>query len=65
MIEHDGKEAGVEKIVTEMRADMADARDLGISYNPVLWLRHQSPDLTDTEFRKVIEAFFEKGGFYE
>jgi hypothetical protein len=65
MIEYEGEKVGVQQIVKEMRADMDDARDQGISFNPVLWLRYQSPNLTDKEFRHVIETFFQKGGFYE
>lgn len=57
MIQYDGKTVSVDRFVKELVADEFDFIDLGLRFDPCKFIKKESPNITDSEFRKVIEEY--------
>jgi hypothetical protein len=58
MIRYDGKEVSVDRLVEELIADEQDFQDFNLRFDPIKFIQKESPDITDSEFRQVIEKYY-------
>lgn len=57
MIQYDGEKVSVIHFVKELIADEEDFKDIDLRFDPCKFIKKESPNITDSEFRKVIEEY--------